>query len=158
MFDIHKLPTLKFFCQEVSLPSLDLPPVQFENPLVNAPVPGEKPNFGEVNVTFMIDEDMANYIAIHNWMIGLSFPKNHAQYRQFIADQNDGGLDYTELIAGYSDGTLSILNSSNAPNKTIRFVDLFPTSLQQIQMMSTTNDTVYIVGSAAFAYTYYQFE
>lgn len=156
LFDILKLPELKFFCQEVTLPSLDAPAANYETPLVNVPIPGEKLTFGEVSVTFMIDENMENYIALHNWMVGLGFPASHEQYKNFINSRTDA-INPNELLAGYSDGLLQVLNSSNNPTRTIQFVDLFPTGLQQITLQSTTQDTTYLAATASFGYTYYKF-
>lgn len=157
LFGIQKLPEIKFFCQEANLPDLQLPSADMENPLVIAPLPGEKLSFGEVTITFLIDENMDNYVAVHNWMIGLGFPESHEQYSNFISSRTDA-INTNHLLAGYSDGTLQILNSSNNPIRTIRFVDMFPTSLQSLQLQSTQTETVYLAGTATFRYTYYKFE
>lgn len=157
LFGIQKLPELSYFCQEVTLPDLQAPPAEFENPLVVAPVPGEKLLFGDLTITFLVDEQMANYVAIHNWMVGLGFPESHQQYRNFISAHTNE-LAGNELLAGYSDGTLQILSSSNNVAKTIRFVDLFPTSLSSLQLQTTTMDTTYFASTATFRYTSYKFE
>lgn len=157
LFSINKLPSISFFCQEANVPSIDLPSADMSTPLVLAPLPGDKINFGDLNITFLIDGDMANYIAIHNWMIGLGFPESHEQYANFLASRTDS-LNRNELIAGFSDGNLQILSSSNNALKTVHFIDLFPTSLQSLQMQSTTTETTYLAGNATFRYTYYKFE
>lgn len=156
MFDIVKLPELKFFCQEVTLPELGAPAANFDTPMVNVPLPGEKLSFGELSVTFLIDQNMENYIALHNWMVGLGFPENHEQYRNFISSRTDA-VNPNEALAGYSDAVLQILSSTNTPTRTIQFVDLFPTGLQQVTLQSTTQDTTYLAATASFGYTYYKF-
>jgi len=156
-FSIVKLPEIDFFCQEVNLPDLMLPAAGFETPLVSSPMPGEKLTFGELSVTFLIDEQMVNYVAMHNWLVGLGFPESHEQYTNYISGRSDG-MNNNDLVAGYSDGTLMILNSSNNPTRSIRFVDLFPTALSQIQLQSTTSDTTYLAATASFGYTYYTFD
>jgi len=156
LFSVTKLPEISFFCQEATVPSIDLPSADTENPLVLNPMPGEKLSFGEFSIMFLIDEAMTNYIAVHNWLIGLGFPERHEQYSNFIGSRTDA-VNTNELLAGYSDGVLQILNSSNNVARTIRFVDMFPTSLQSLQLQSTTMDTVYLAGNATFRYTYYNF-
>jgi hypothetical protein len=156
MFNVTKLPELKFFCQEVNLPDLTAPAAEYGTPMVSVPVPGDKLSFGELSVTFMVDEDMSNFIAVHNWMIGLGFPESHEQYANFIGSQSDD-ISYTPALSGYSDGILQILNSSNTAIRSINFVDLFPTSLSQLTMQSTTSETSYIMAQASFRYTYYKF-
>lgn len=155
-FSITKLPELTYFCQQANIPELILPAAEFYNPLSTIPVPGERLQFGDLNIVFMIDSQMTNYIGIHNWMIGLGFPKTHEQYSAFIR-KNTNGLNTSELAAGYSDAILTVLSNTNTPIKTIRYVDIFPVSLQSVQFESTVQNTVYLMGVASFKYNYYEF-
>lgn len=157
LFSIQKLPELTFFCQEASLPSISLPAIDTYNPLAISPIPGDTLEFGTLSIVFLVDEDMANYIAVHNWLVGLGFPESHQQFNNFINSRIDG-LNRSHLVAGYSDGILQILNSSNNPSRTVHFVDLFPVSLEQIQLQSTVTDTTYLAATASFRYTFYRFE
>lgn len=154
MFGINKLPSVSFFCQEANLPGLTLPSADMATPLVDTPIPGEKLEFAELSITFLIDEDMSNYVAIHNWMIGLGFPKSHSQYTSYIQTNK---LNPNELLVGYSDGVLQIMNSSNNPVRTITFRDMFPVELQSLQLQSTNSETTYLAGNATFKYTLYEF-
>ena len=122
MFGIKKLPEISYFCQEVVLPSLDLPSSQMDTPLSRVPMPGDKLDFGDLSLTFLIDEEMINYLALHNWLIGLGFPETREQFAEFTSGQ-------APSMASVSDAVLQILSSSNNTIKTIRFVDLFPISL-----------------------------
>lgn len=155
-FSIAKLPDLTYFCQEANVPRLYLPPANLLTPLSDVSVPGDKLVFGDLMVTFMIDAEMKNYLGIHNWLIGLGFPKSHEQYSSFVRKNTDE-LNRHELQAGYSDATLTILSNTNSALKTIRYVDVFPVSLESIQFQSTVSSTVYLTGVASFKYTYYEF-
>lgn len=154
MFAINKLPEVTYFCQEAVLPELDLPTASISNPLINYPIPGEKLTFGALTITFIIDEEMTNYKAVHDWMVGLGFPRQREQYRAFL---NKDAMAITELSKGYSDASLQILNSANNAIRTITFRDVFPTNLSSIQLQSTADSTVYLAGSATFMYTMYEF-
>jgi len=156
LFGVNKLPEISFFCQEATLPELTLPSADMESPLTMMSLAGDKLTFGELSVTFLIDEEMINYVAIHNWLVGLGFPESHEQYQNFISNRTDQ-LNISPLVSGYSDGTLQILGSSNKAVRTIQFVDLVPTSLSSIQLQSTTSETTYLAGSASFRYTLYKF-
>ena len=156
LFAINKLPEVTFFCQEVALPPLDLPPAEMPTPLVDAPLPGDKLNFGELSIVFLVDGEMANYVAVHNWMVGLGFPESHQQYRSFINKQ-DPTTNPNQILAGFSDGVLQILGPSGAV-RTVRFVDLYPTSLNSLQLQSTVDSINYLAGQASFRYSYYRFE
>ncbi len=153
-FNVHRLPEVTFFCQAVNLPSLDLPPANYPTPLVNIPVPGDKLTFGQLGITFLIDEEMNNYLAIHDWMFGLGFPIKHQQYADFLHSRRSGA---SELINGYSDGTLEILDADNKPVRTVQYINCFPTSLTQIQFETTVTDPAIVAGQATFGYSYYQF-
>lgn len=154
MFAISKLPEVTYFCQEAVLPSLSLPVAEISSPLVNYPIPGEKLTFGELEITFLIDEEMVNYKAVHDWMVGLGFPRQREQYRNFL---NKDSIAISELSKGYSDATLQILSSANNPIRTIMFKDVFPTNLSSIQLQSTADSTIYLAGNATFMYTVYEF-
>jgi len=156
LLGINKLPEISFFCQEANLPEISLPSAEMESPLSLMPIPGDKMTYGELNVIFLVDEDMSNYVAVHNWIVGMGFPESHDQYKNFISDRTDS-FNKSPLVSGYSDGTLQILNSSNRPSRTIQFVDLVPISLSSLQLQSNTSDTIYLAGNASFRYTYYKF-
>lgn len=155
MFNILKMPTVSFFCQEVNIPELSLPTAEMATPLTTAHFAGDKPSFGELTVTFLIDGDMANYVELHNWLIGLGFPESHEQYASFIRNGSDGLNPNPSLISS-SDAVLQILGASNNPVRTVQFVNVLPTSLQSVQLQSTSPDTIYLAGVATFTYTYYK--
>lgn len=157
LFGIQKLPDISFFCQEVNIPELMLPNSEYATPLVNVRMPGDKPVFGDLSLTFLIDETMGNYVSIHNWLMGLGFPESQTQYNDFITARTDA-LNSNPQMAAVSDGILQVLNSSNTVAKTIRFIDLFPTSLSSLTLQSTTQDTQYLAGVVTFGYTLYRFE
>ena len=154
-FSITKVPEVSFFCQEVNLPDITLPEAIQATPFSDAKIPGDKLTYGELTVQFIIDEDMKNYKAIHDWITALGFPKDKGQYRQWLNDHDM--LNDSELQKGYSDGVLAILNNNNAPSRAIRFVDMFPTNIQALNFISTSTDVQYLIGTASFAYTYYEF-
>lgn len=157
-FSITKLPEVSFFCQEIALPDINLPNIQVGTPLSMLNQPGEIITYGDLTLNFLVDEDMKNYKAVYNWLIGLGFPESHDQYATFNADQQ-GSMGYQVRGAAldFSDGTLDILGSNNISVKTINFIDLIPVSLSSLQFTSMSTDVTYLTGSATFKYTYYNF-
>ena len=152
--NIIKLPNVSFFCQQVDLPQIQLGSIDQATPLAVVPLQGEMMSFGELEVQFLVDDSMANYQAIFNWINGLGFPTSHKEYSDFISVDPTG---FSELSKGYSDGTLSILTGTNTIAKQIQFVDLFPTALGSLTFQSTNTDVQYLVGNATFRYSYYKF-
>lgn len=145
---IVKLPGIGFKTQRVNLPGISLPNTQQNTPFTDAPVPGDKMTWEPFTIDFMIDETMANYMSIWQWMIGLGFPNDYAE---FIDGAN-------RPLVHMSDGFLQILGSNNVLIKTIKFHDMFPTSLNAITFQSTDSDVNYIQGTATFEYTTFKFE
>lgn len=154
-FTILKLPEVSYFCQQVNLPGIMLGDPMLANPFASAPVPGEHITFDTLNIQFLIDEDMANYKAIWNWIVALGFPQSYTQYTTFTGSTSPQTI--SELAKNYSDATLSILTANNTVVETVQFVDLFPVTLDSISFMSTSQDVQYLVGNATFRYNYYKF-
>lgn len=155
-FSIVKLPKLSFFCQEVNLPEISLPEINIASPLSVIPITGEVVNFGELQLQFLIDENMANYKSVFNWIIGAGFPDNNDQYVNFL-QTNDTIQTNTELAKSYSDGTLEILGSNNQAVQTITFVDMFPIALSSLTFQTTATDVQYLAGNVTLKYSRFYF-
>jgi hypothetical protein len=154
LFSISKLPELTFFVQDVELPSLSIGTIIQGSSVHDIKIPGETADFGSLSVSFLVDEQFANYKAIYAWMVGLTYPENHAMYKALLASEKNSN-SYSELAKGYSDASLTILNSSNNPVQRITFVDTFPTSLSTLPFTSQSNDVQFLRATATFDYTFY---
>lgn len=154
-FSIDKIPELSYFCQEVTIPDIVLGDIFQSNPLTPIAIPGDQVTYSALSVTFLVDANMSNYKAIHNWIIGLGFPQNYQQY----IDQQASARVSTVGASGndYSDGVMAILDNSNNVVSNIHFVDLVPVTLGGLTFTSTSQDVQYLVGRADFRYTYYEF-
>lgn len=173
-FTCIKLPTVEFFCQTANVPSITLGTADVETPLKNIPIPGDKLVYGELNVSFLVDENLNNYKELHDWMTGLGFPEKHQQFTDLLATghdrfptskvgtatpSKDSGSKYitAPLDAGatYSDATLTVLSSKNIAKTEIRFRDIYPTSLGALSYDVKASDVDYLAVDAGFAYTLY---
>lgn len=137
MFSVTKLPELTFFVQDVELPSMSIGVSTQHSSVHDIKIPGETAEYGSLTVSFLVDEEFANYKAINAWMVGLSYPTNHKLYTNFLnSDKNSNS--YGELGKGYSDATLTILDSSNNPVAAITYVDAFPVSISALEFSLRT--------------------
>ncbi len=155
LLSIEKLPDMQYFCQEVNLPGMTLPPATVNSPFSTVFIPGDKIEYDSLTVIFMINETLSNYDAICKWIIGMGFPESRDQYSNFINNQPDPSGMRSELSKGYSDGVLSILDNNKNPIKAIQYIDLYPTNIQSLQMKTINSDTTYLMGQATFLYNYY---
>ena len=152
-FKVKKLPHVNYFAQTINLTGINLgETIGQPSPFVTIPIPGDHLQFNEMNVTFRIDEDFANYLEIHNWMYGLGFPENFTAYKTL--DDADtltpGGGDGLK-----SDGTLMLLNSAMNPNVEIIFRDMYPVSLSDVEFTTTGTDVDYVLSTISFRYQFY---
>jgi len=105
-FTLAKYPKVSFFCNSSRIPELNLGTAIQPSYLKDLDVPGEKIIYGDLMVRFLVDENLENYMAIHNWITGLGFPETTQQFKNQTTN-SDGIRDLKEQ---YSDGSLSILN------------------------------------------------
>jgi hypothetical protein len=161
---ITKLPEVTFFCQTAVIPEIMIAPVDMGTPFSINKIPGDRITFGEFTISFLVDENMTNYMSVWNWIVGLGFPENYTQYQDLLTSSqvttqagtgNVLAPQFGTLQGNYSDGTLQILGSNNMAVRTIHFVDLHPISLSTLEFKANTPDVQYLTGSATFGYTYF---
>ena len=94
-FSLAKFPKVDFFCNSASIPEITLGTYQQPSYLKNIDVPGEKLTYGDLDIRFLVDENMENYSAVHNWLTGLGFPETPQQFINKTTD-TDGQRDLEE--------------------------------------------------------------
>ena len=157
LFSVKDLPNTSFTCQSANLPSLDLGFAVQSTPFTDLPTIGDKLNFGEFTIRFIVDEYMSNYLELYRWIVALGFPGNYKQYGNFIQTRTDR-FPFTTDAGAYSDGTLTILNSSNLPQQRIIFSDIFPISLEALDFDVTGATLEYFTAIASFKYKFFDVE
>lgn len=158
-FQVHNIPHVSFFCQGANIPDISMGfPVQ-NTPLADIPYPGDKLQFGDLNIRFLIQEDMTNYRELYDWLIGLGAPEKHSQFTDYIETQKwrtaSARKDKQEALAQVSDASLFVLDSNDNPNVEIVFKDCFPTALSGLDFDQSAGDSPYFVGIASFRYRIY---
>ena len=154
-FGLKRSPGVAFFCNQANIPSLDLGVAEQPSYLKDIPLPGDKMQFGDLNLRFLVDEDLVNFMEIQNWMRGLGFPESLAEFNDLKNEAILGPMGKsTEDV--YSDGTLQILSSNLVPKFQVVFNDLFPYSLSTVTFDATDTDIEYFTADVGFKYTLYQ--
>ena len=153
-FTLSKEPKVTFFCNSARIPEITLSLNQQPSYLKDIDVPGDKLQYGDLSLRFLVDEDMVNYMAVHNWLTGLGFPETTQQYRDLLSNETDVTQDLDSKKA-FSDGSLYILDSSYNTSAIVKFKDLFPISLSSLEFDSTLTDVQYFTADVVFKYTIY---
>ena len=166
-FGIHQLPKVEFFTVSANLPGISAGTATHATPFKDIPIMGEKLDYENLSISFIVDEYLENYISLHNWMIGYGFPKDREQFRTFrdVTSNTpaDGGTPSVDIIgsaipdkAMYSDAFLQILSNKNNPILEVSFENAFPISLSALNFTQTATDVEYMIATAEFAYQIYE--
>ena len=154
-FSLKRSPGVAFFCNQATIPSLDLGIATQPSYLKDIDVPGDKIQFGDLTLRFLVDEDLVNYMEIQNWIRGLGYPETLQEFdkleKEAVLPSNYGRVG--DNI--YSDGTLQILSSNLVAKFNVNFKDMFPYSLSTITFDATDTDIEYFTADVSFKYTIY---
>lgn len=141
-FSIKKTPNMNYFVQSVNLPSVTVGSTAIPTPFVRVPVAGDHLVYGDLTLTFKVDEDLSNYIELYNWVKAIGKPDSYEQY------------DPEQV---YSDATLTILSSAYRAKREIQFFDIFPVDLGGFTFLTTAGDVDYVESIVTFKYRSYDF-
>lgn len=152
IFLLDKAKQVSFLCQRAEIPPVTLGEINIPTRgLVPIPVEGNF-RYGDFTVEFIVDEDLKNYMELHNWMRALGTPQEIKERR----DWNDLYRREPSQDPRFSDATLQVLNNNNIANFDVVFKDLFPTELSTLSFDVTGSDNDYFTATATFKYTVYE--
>jgi hypothetical protein len=149
-FSIKRAPHVNFFVQKINLPSISLPTIDTPTPFVKIPQPGEHLDYADLTLSFRVDENLQNYLEIHNWIRALGKPKDFSEYRALSQNPNYTGDGLR------SDLTLMILSSAKNPNYEIVFTDAYPYDISELTFDTTKSDVEFIEATATFKYVLFE--
>ena len=172
-FNIHQLPKVEFFCTAANVPAINLGEAIFPTPYKQIPVMGDTLTYDNLSISFIVDENLENYIELHEWLTAIGFPKDREQFTTFRSSTADlpvitqGVSDDRGLTTGssqlstsargmFGDAILTILTNKNNPVVEVRFQDLFPVALGALDFTQVATDVEYISVTADFSYKIYE--
>ena len=150
-FTLAKEPKVDFFSNSCRIPEISLGTAIQPTYLKDIDVPGDKLSYGDFSFRFLVDENLENYMKIHNWLTGLGYPETTQQYKD-LTTNIDSVRDPKEA---FSDGNLHILNSNFRDIAIVKFNDLFPVFLTPLEFAATETDINYFTAEVTFKYTVY---
>ena len=168
-FKITKLPQVEFFIQTANIPGIALGATNQETPLKDIAGVGDKVTYQTLDISFLVDENLNNYKELHDWIIGLGFPKDYTQFQTMQATGADRFSGSTRSTAAtgtntpqplseggiYSDATLTVLNSKNIAKTEVRFQNVFPVSLGALSFSVKPADVDYLTVNILFKFMNY---
>ena len=154
-FSLKRSPGVAYFCNEANIPDMSLSVAEQPTYLRDIPLPGDKIDFGDLSLRFLVVEDLTNYMEIQNWIRGLGYPERVSEYQDLEKKayiQQTFGKKRQDI---YSDGTLQILSNNLVPKFQVIFRDLFPSNLSTVTFDATDTDIEYFTAEVGFKYTLY---
>lgn len=137
LIDNQKYKNAQYTVQTVALPDMSITGAPFNTRQRNITAAPDKVEYGQFDMTFLIDEDLINYKEIHDWMMGM------------VVEADDG-------VRKTRDMSLMILNSHTNVAREIKFADAYPTNLSSLPFDATATDVEYLVGNVSFQYSYFK--
>ena len=168
-FSINQLPKVEYFTVSANIPDLTLADVVIPTPFKPIPVLGQNLTYGNLNITFIVDEFLENYRELHEWLTGIGFPKDRKQFSEFRSNTANRGTASPTPVADvgkvgksipdasmFSDATLTILSNKNNPIVEVRFANMYPVSLGALEFTQQAGDVEYLTVQADFTYQIYE--
>lgn len=156
---INKLPKTKYFATAVTLPGITFSEALHATPMaINSYLPGDKIEFDPLVITFLVDEDMTNYMEIFNWIMALGPGTDDESFTTLTGSKKNitGRFSNADFSKMYSDATLIANTSSNNANVEFNFQDCFPTSLGAIELNSQADGVEYATCDLTLRYTLFK--
>ena len=168
-FLINQLPKVQYFTTEANIPGITLGEGTFSTPLKDLTLLGDKLSYDDLTISFIVDENLENYIEMHTWLTSIGFPKDRKQFSDFrsttsnVATATRGESKdigdvraTTPELAMTSDAVMTILTNKNNPVVECRFADVFPTSLSGLTYSQNQTDVEYLTAEVNFKYQIYE--
>jgi len=154
-FTLNRAPKVAFFSNSANIPDINLGVAIQPNYLNDIPIPGDKMEFGDFTLRFLVDENLENYMEIQNWIRGLGFPESLKEIYDWQNSNEKFEQPNRSQMNLYSDGTLIVLNSNQNLNFQVVFRSMFPYSLSTLDFDATDQDIQYLTADVSFKYMLY---
>lgn len=121
------------------IPSLSISTIEIPSPVLTYSMPADQLMYGGWSASFMVDQDMKNYLELFYWM------RDMTELRRDKHPQ--------DMTSFTSNATLTLFRDcSNDAIMHIDFYDIFPQSISEIQLSPVMTDPV--ICSVSFEFSY----
>ncbi len=161
----NKLPGITFMCQKTNIPGISTGVAIQPTRLNKVPHPSDELRYEDLEIEFLIDENLKNWVQLHDWLRGITnavradeFIFNRGKIQSPYEPRPDDINKLDPELQERSEATLIILSSNYQPVCNIVYHDVFPTAVSPLPFDTTVNDIRYLTARALFSYTYYDIE
>lgn len=140
--EIAMFPNTSFTLSNYSVPGMSLFPAQQSSPFFDKPVYGDKLHYDDLICEFIVNEDLSNYLEMHDWMKNMAHPEEKIH----------------PMPMTYTDATMTIYTSHNNPYMRVQFLDIIPVQIGELQFSENTTETEEVTCMVVFKYQRYDIE
>jgi hypothetical protein len=131
---------VEFACTEISIPGISLNATIQSSRYSDVKHPGDKLEYEDLSLEFLVDEELKNYQEISDWLKSIE------------------STSHTEINKVISDSKIAIYDSSHKLIGTYTFKDSFPVSLSSIQLSVNETGVVFPMATVTLTYASYEFQ
>lgn len=128
------------YCSEVTLPDLTMNHLEVPNQIYEGKYASASLTYGNMEVTYSLDEKFTNYKMLFGWMMHMKHPESF------------------ECKQAKVDATLMIYTNNDNPKFKFVLKDIFPIALNGINFNKKINDSNDLENNVTFAMSYYLIE
>ncbi|MCX6783409.1 MAG: hypothetical protein NTZ20_05525 [Candidatus Levybacteria bacterium] len=144
-FFVKKLPMTNFFTESINIPGKKITYTTQPTPNHDIPLWGNKLIYNDLTVTFMVDEDLKNYMEISDWLDGIGKPESFDQRKLLVKKER--------IFEGIrSDCIISVTTNTKNPNIVFTIKDAFPTSISDLIFSTSQSSEEHLAATATFKF------
>jgi len=153
-FNLTRIPGVIYTCQTANIPGVSVTEVVTNNPRSGRTlkVPSQNLQFEDLQIKFLVDETMHNWLEIYNWLQTLRVVDDWETVRPFVKNVT---LDAASQL---DEGTMFVFSSANNAVRKFKFHNMFPKELSSLDFDSGTDNPEAMTATATFAFEYFTVE
>lgn len=151
---LSRVPGVVYSCQTANIPGVSVAEVTANNPRSGRTlkIPSQNLQFEDLQIKFLVDETMTNWLEIYNWLQALRVVDDWETVKPFVK------IVTKDNEAQLGDGTLMVLSSANNIVRTFKFHNLFPKEISSLDFDSGTDNPEAMTATVTFAFEYFTVE
>lgn len=127
-----------FFCQKLNVPGVSVNEHPRQVPNIDLYTPGTRISYNTLDVEFSVNEDLSAWLVVYNWL-------------------RDNTID-SKFRYKNVDAIVTILSNLNNPKLRVKYSNVFPISLGDIEFDTRLSANEHISAVASFRFDFYNIE
>lgn len=137
-----EVPDMVYFCQKANVPGVSLGQALQQTPNLDLYHSGTKLTYNTFDVTFLVNENLSAWTTLYKWMVDLSSVET----------------TYTKRKENKKQAVLTVMSNQNNAKLRVKILNIFPTSLSDLQFDTTLSAEEHISATVSFRYDWFEIE